>query len=224
MYRIYYIFRGLVGFLFLSINLRKKGYCKVRLFRVSSWHHGVNYYTCQSRNGEKFFIKSSGIYSAAEREYLCLKRISYITNNLTPAVYHYIESAVGSYVVMQYLEGESVSQLNVSKENFLNFSVKVVETLEKAKIIHRDIRPDNLIVCDERVILIDFGWSVIGDNNFDDSRHLESLKTLGGNYKPGLLKWNDAYSLSIIQKEIYGYSFDLQSDFEYCVKHHGVTN
>jgi len=83
-------------------------------------------------------------------------------------IFECFEDSGTAYIVMEYLEGETLlSRLERSKNNRIHWKecvpiiLKVLETLEKihaSGIIHRDIAPDNIMLCnDGRVVLIDFG-------------------------------------------------------------------
>jgi serine/threonine protein kinase len=84
-----------------------------------------------------------------------------------PSLYAYFEEAGQFYLVQEYVEGETLSQLvkiqgiqneNIVK-NILIETLKILEYIESKNIIHRDIKPDNIIIRkrDKMPILIDFG-------------------------------------------------------------------
>ena len=100
------------------------------------------------------------------REALILEQLgrdySYI-----PALYAYFEENGFFYLVQEYIEGitlsEFVEQAGAQSADFtLNILRQVLEILQYVhgqKIIHRDIKPDNIILraTDQAVVLIDFG-------------------------------------------------------------------
>ena len=71
------------------------------------------------------------------------------------------------YIVMEYLEGQSLKEYarekggKIEADELLSIMKPVLESLievHKSDIIHRDISPDNIIICkDGKVKLIDFG-------------------------------------------------------------------
>ncbi|MGB9878073.1 MAG: serine/threonine protein kinase [bacterium] len=83
-----------------------------------------------------------------------------------PAVYDVFEENSTAYFVMEYIEGESLSDIldrrkKLNEDEALNYIRQIGEVLEavhKVGIIHRDVRPENIIVGkDGRARLIDFG-------------------------------------------------------------------
>jgi len=82
-------------------------------------------------------------------------------------VYDFFEENNTAYMVMEYLRGKSLAKLveerggALSEQEAVGYILKVCEALEvvhKAGYLHRDIKPDNIIVCgDGRVVLVDFG-------------------------------------------------------------------
>ncbi len=81
-------------------------------------------------------------------------------------VYTFCEENNTAYLVMEFLRGQTLSQLVEARgalpekeavEIIENVGA-AVEELHRSKMLHRDIKPDNIIVCDDgRVVLIDFG-------------------------------------------------------------------
>ncbi|HSE40181.1 MAG TPA: protein kinase, partial [Acidobacteriota bacterium] len=68
------------------------------------------------------------------------------------------------FIVMEYLEGETLSD-RIQKgplplEQLLQYAIQVVEALDKAhklKVIHRDLKPQNIMITKSGVKLLDFG-------------------------------------------------------------------
>lgn len=82
-------------------------------------------------------------------------------------IYDVFEENGTAYIVMEFLRGKPLSKIleerggPLDEQEAVNYVVKVCEALEivhGAGLLHRDIKPDNIIVCqDGRVVLIDFG-------------------------------------------------------------------
>ena len=82
-------------------------------------------------------------------------------------VFYYFEENNTAYMVMEYLRGKTLSKLlkqrqgKLPEAKALELIVKVGEALEilhQAQFLHRDIKPDNIMLADDgRVVLIDFG-------------------------------------------------------------------
>lgn len=82
-------------------------------------------------------------------------------------VYDVFEENNTAYMVMEYLRGESLQKIvqkrggKLTEQEALGYAVQLCEALEvvhRSGVIHRDIKPDNIIVCEDgRVVLLDFG-------------------------------------------------------------------
>ncbi|MCR5138427.1 MAG: FHA domain-containing protein [Oscillospiraceae bacterium] len=81
-----------------------------------------------------------------------------------------------AYYVMEYLEGESLSQYVKSRQKPLGFTeavelllpaIRTLEEVHKKNTFHRDINPNNIFVCrDGTMRVIDFGAGVWDDSVF----------------------------------------------------------
>ena len=86
-----------------------------------------------------------------------------------------------AYIVMEVLKGENAKK-RLERAGVFSFDetvrimTPVLETLEKVHktgIIHRDISPDNIYICDNgKVKLLDFGSARIADNTDEKSRSI----------------------------------------------------
>lgn len=82
-------------------------------------------------------------------------------------VFYYFEENNTAYMVMEYLRGKTLAELlkqrqgKLSEAKALKQIAQVGEALEilhQAQFLHRDIKPDNIMLADDgRVVLIDFG-------------------------------------------------------------------
>lgn len=88
-------------------------------------------------------------------------------SNQIPKLYAYFESNGQFYLVQEYIEGETLSeklhkQGPISEDEVKDILVKILPVLDYVHhqhIVHRDIKPDNIIVrrADNLPVLIDFG-------------------------------------------------------------------
>lgn len=84
--------------------------------------------------------------------------------------YYLYESVLTGYIVMEYIQASSIEDyIKSNPENINKIFVQAIEVftyLEEIKILHRDIRSENLLVSDKGILkLIDFGFSKICHTN-----------------------------------------------------------
>ncbi len=126
------------------------------------------------------------------------------------SVYYFFEENATAYMVMEYLEGQTVEQWlkklgeQVEWDQAISIIKPVVETLEllhQRGIIHRDISPDNIYLCtDHQVKMLDFGAAryAMGEHNQSLSVILKhgyapaEQYTSRGNQGP----WTDVYAVA----------------------------
>ncbi|QHQ60086.1 protein kinase [Anaerocolumna sedimenticola] len=106
---------------------------------------------------------------------------AYILKNLKhsciPVIYDFEEDVFNSYIIEQYIEGTSLKvfrqQYRQLKENLiLKFAIQICDLLQYLysldnPILYLDLKPENIIVSDNVVKLIDFGASVFKNNLFE---------------------------------------------------------
>lgn len=158
-------------------------------------------------NADKEFVKRFYIESQAAA--------SLSSTNIV-SVYDVGEEENTYYIVMEYVEGVTLKE--VIKENgvlawnvALNFSLQILAALEcahKNGIVHRDIKPQNIIVTDEGVLKVtDFGIAraVNGDETKKIDRDvLGSVHYISPEQAKGIMidARSDIYSLGIVMYEM----------------------
>lgn len=96
------------------------------------------------------------------------RRLSKFTDNENIVdVYDFFEENNTSYIVMEYLSGKDLKQFLEEKGGKLDpeEAVKIIlpilnalSDMHKAQLIHRDVAPDNIFLCDNgKIKLLDFG-------------------------------------------------------------------
>ena len=112
-----------------------------------------------------------------------------------------------AYIVMQRIEGQSLEQLyppgtTMPKEKLLPFMRDILDALghiHKHKVIHRDIKPDNIILTPEGLpVLIDFGAA----RSTEQNRNVTQIGT-PGYAAPEQLSSNDSCATLQASLDIY---------------------
>ncbi len=115
-----------------------------------------------------------------------MARFSDVSNIVS--VYNFFEENGTAYIVMEFLEGVSLKEYTKANggkipwEKGVEYILEVIQALKvlhKQKIIHRDISPDNIFICNNGIVkLLDFGAARFSSNP-------EEEKTLSVVLKPG---------------------------------------
>src|SRR5262249_18588005 len=97
------------------------------------------------------FVREARTISQLDHEHIC-------------AVYDVGEQDSVAFIVMQYLEGETLEQRlqkgAVPLEQAIHYAVQIAEALDRAHragIVHRDLKPGNVILTKSGAKLLDFG-------------------------------------------------------------------
>jgi eukaryotic-like serine/threonine-protein kinase len=90
--------------------------------------------------------------------------------------YLYSESTTG-YILMEYINGSHIDEyLKLNPEMLNNTFVQIIDGfkhLEENKILHRDIRPENILISEQGVVkIIDFGFGKKIDFNTDSEKSI----------------------------------------------------
>ena len=103
------------------------------------------------------------------------------SHNNIPNVFEYFEENNSAYIVMEFLEGNSLSEYMEKNRPDLDLALYITNeignaliALHKEGIIHRDVAPDNIFICsnkDLRIKLLDFGAARLTDGD-DDVRDI----------------------------------------------------
>lgn len=92
--------------------------------------------------------------------------------------YYLYDKLNTGYIIMEFIEGQNIVDfINLNPDKFNDIFIQVIEGfcyLEENKILHRDIRPENILVGNENIAkIIDFGFGKSID--FDNSDNSISL-------------------------------------------------
>lgn len=192
---------------------------KLKPILINHWHFGQRYFTASVyKNDTKVFIKSLGNFESNLNEIAALKILGSKNEDkgYFPNIIENFEYYFEPVVVMELIKGDRLDKLinekyqfsEVEIRNILNQFCNIVDILYKNDIVHRDVRPENIIIQNGKVKLFDFSYSVTQKSDIlKDINNIENkelfLKNLGGNYRFDNLKWDDSYSFLKIAESIY---------------------
>lgn len=111
--------------------------------------------------------KSSLLYEQFRKEALLMKELSHPG---IPVVYDLEEDTCYSYLIEEYVEGESLYDLvrrlgYLTKAKMVQFGIQICQIINYLHfagtypILYLDLQPKNLIICHEKIKLIDFDHS-----------------------------------------------------------------
>ncbi len=97
-----------------------------------------------------------------------------LTHPFIPTIYDFYEDSEFTYIVMQYMEGDSLyhyrrKSIKISQAQILDFGIQICDLLQylysvKRPILYLDLKPHNIIVYENVLKLIDFGSASFKDD------------------------------------------------------------
>ncbi|NLY89894.1 MAG: protein kinase [Firmicutes bacterium] len=178
------------------------------------------YFTAETPKKKKVFIKLEGrVEEASAREafFINLLRKSGKAG-FFPKIVACRTKAPFAFIATEFIEGQTLAKfLRQNRRNpkmlrpLLEQMCSILEILHGAKVVHRDVRPPNLIVHTQqdppylRIVLIDFAYALrlkppLAELPFV-AANTAILKKLGTGYKPREFLWDDAFAFSRIAAE-----------------------
>ncbi len=92
-----------------------------------------------------------------------------------PIIYDVEEDNNYYYIIEEYIEGESLrayqlNQNDISESKIIDFAIQICEVLNtlhsrKESILYCDLKPENMIVCQGKIKLVDFGAAILQKDN-----------------------------------------------------------
>ena len=179
-------------------NLRKQlesqGYYSISICKFFLWKKSAKYFKVFDASGNCFFVKLQS-EDKVRHEYKIFKYLE--KHNLSsidfyPKIYL---SNIGnfSYNVFEELDGVRIDEKIILDFNLIGQMKKIGSFLSSIEVIHRDIRPHNIIVSNETMKIIDFEHSSIGCEIMNNNSN-----KLNKDFSPNGKIWDDAYSFKKI--------------------------
>jgi serine/threonine protein kinase len=120
-------------------------------------------------------------------------------------IYKYLESSNNIYLFLEYCEGGDLSNVLTNSGPLEELVVKKIAIelisgfieLDKQKIMHRDMKLENVMICKGRFVICDFGFSKV--NQIQTSTHLGTQiymapEIAGGKYDNRVDVWSPSSS------------------------------
>ncbi len=145
-------------------------------------------------------------------EFTTLANLSEAGINGIPKLHRWLESDVGPIAICQYVDGVSLREmkdveLSVAINSILGLS-QILESLHKKRIVHGDVKPENVLLSVEQSIyLIDFNTSIasnpaeVQSERFSGTPSFMSLEAIAGGQSEVSIR-RDIYALGALLYEL----------------------
>lgn len=177
------------------------------------------YFTGEAPKEKKVFIKMEGRVehaSAREAFFINLLRQSGKAG-FFPKIIACQTKEPFPFIATEFIKGQTLENFLRKQpdpkilSSLLEQMCSILEILHQAKVVHRDVRPPNLMVRTKKdppylkIVLIDFAYAVrlkppLAELPFI-AANIAILRKLGTGYKPQEFQWDDAYSFAKIAAE-----------------------
>ena len=192
---LYYALRWILT----SINpfrkeLESKGYYSIQIYKIFLWKNNAKYFKVFNVKGECFFVKLQPDDKVLHES----RVINYIEAQSSEKFSFHSKiysSVIGkySYNIFEEFVGSKLSRKIILKNDLSSQILDILLFFNKIKIVHRDVRPHNIIIVDNCIKIIDFEHCSI--NNEKMNNNSEELNSI---FSPSGHKWDDAYSFKRI--------------------------
>ena len=178
-------------------HLELKGYYTLNIYKIWLWKKDARYFKVYNTKGECFFIKMKSEQSIiSESRYLnYIYKRNFKMNPFYPKL---IKSNISefNYNIYRNIDGKKLSDCSFMSD-IVEQMKKILDFLKEHKIVHRDVRPHNIILKNNAIILLDFEHCAINGKTDYDTIDLNE------NYSPSERIWDDAFSFKKIIDEYF---------------------
>lgn len=165
--------------------------------RLTTWNR-VDYWSCVY-DSDGVILKQATL-DLAEREAYFLRQLA---SPYFPKVFSTENKGEYSVVIIERIPGDLLRDRKLAELNspakfytFAQHCLSLLGGLREKAILHRDIRPDNILLLEGRPVLIDFGWAV------SPERPYYSPTGLGGPERPPDGSFCDIYSMGKVLEHV----------------------
>lgn len=127
----------------------------------------------------KFISKNHPLYERQCKEAFLLKNLKH---SLIPIIYDIEENEDGSYIIEQYVEGETLKNIILKQGPFrediiIQFGLQLCDLIQylhsaQRPILYIDLKPENIILCGDTLKLVDFGSALYLDEVTEQTGYL----------------------------------------------------
>ena len=217
---------GGFGITYLGLNTRLDLKVAIKEYFPFGYVHRVA--TMSSTVTDRTETTDEEFFEKGRERFLAEAKVLAKFNNETGivSVHDFFEENNTAYIVMEYLEGQTLKAYlqkkgRLSYDETLSLLMPAMKSLDKVHekgLIHRDISPDNIMLTDDKVKLLDFGAARAAEGNKSLSVMLKHGYAPEEQYrrKGEQGPWTDVYALSAtIYKCITGATPDDASERAY---------
>jgi serine/threonine protein kinase len=170
---------------------------KIVSSRLLAKEDDIEYWSCVYDDDNLIYKQATLDLAQREADFLADFNSKYF-----PKVLDFRKESRYSVVVLEKIIGEpmerAVEYINEKPERMFRFiedSLSILRELKQREVVHRDIRPENILVRDGIPVLLDFGWAV------SESQQYHIPSGLGGLGRPPDGSFCDVYSMGKVLEQ-----------------------
>lgn len=198
---------------FRSAVARRFGLGSFRPCRLGSWNLGGAVYRCVDAEGRPLFVKVAAFPALVRNEVEALDALAApaLPDVAVPRVRYHSPELPHPFVALDWLDALSLEESlrrrrTIDGARIAGGLVRILDLLDAAGIVHRDITPRNLLLTDQPpgLVVIDFAFAVRPDTAVVRDAELPraALATLGDGLNPEPFVWDDACAALNIARQL----------------------